>query len=186
MSDDDEAVDAPGDDLLPPDGGDADAPDGGDADPLDPATAADDGEPRQGQGQGQGQGREGELDPDGPLGDLAERARRGRDGSPDDDETMAAFETVEVDGVDVDQLWAELEHGDIDDTVDEPRSNTERDVEVVAKRDYCQRCQHFSAPPEVRCTHERGEILEMVDTEQFKVADCPILRGEEELENLRR
>lgn len=127
-----------------------------------------------------------EPDADAPLGDLAERARRSREQPPPEDEVMDSFEEVEVDGVDVEQLWEDLERDDIDDVVDEPLSDTERDVRVIPKRDYCMRCQFFSAPPEVRCTNEHGEILEMVDTEQFKVADCPILRGEAELENLRR
>lgn len=128
----------------------------------------------------------GQGESDGPLGDIAERARRSHEGSSGDDEVMDAFEEVEVDDVDVGDLWEELEGEGLDDTVDDPRSSSERDVRVVAKRDYCQRCQHFTAPPEMRCTSDSGEILELVDTEQFKVADCPILRGEEELENLRR
>lgn len=127
----------------------------------------------------------GEVDFDTPLGDIADRTRRSRDG-PADDDVMEAFSEVDVDDVDVDQLWSELEDDDLGETVDEPHGSSERDVRVVSKRDYCQRCQYFSAPPEVRCNHAAGEILEMVDTEQFRVADCPILRGEEELENLRR
>lgn len=119
-----------------------------------------------------------------PLDDLVERTRDGD--LADDDEVMDAFDEVEVDSVETDELWAQLEQERIEETVDEPRSDTERDVRVVRKRDYCMRCQHFSPPPEVRCQHERGEILEMVDTDRFEVADCPILQGEEELENLRR
>ena len=115
-----------------------------------------------------------------PLEDLAERAREGRERAPDEDAVMDAFDEVEAE-----QLWSELESRELTDVVDEPVSDAERDVQVVAKQEYCMRCQHFSAPPEVRCTHPDGEITEMVDTEHFRVADCPILRGEEELENLR-
>lgn len=132
-----------------------------------------------------GAGMSPDVDPDAPLGDLADRARRSSDG-PANDDVMDAFSEVEVGDVDVEQLWAELEDEDIEETVDEPRGSSEQDRRVVSKRDYCQRCQYFSAPPEVRCTNETAEIVEMVDTEQFEVANCPILRGEEELENLRR
>lgn len=118
-----------------------------------------------------------------PLEDLVERTRQG-DG--EDDDVMDAFEEVEIDDGETEALWEQLEQERIEETVDDPHSETERDVRVISKRHYCMRCQHFSAPPEVRCEHETGEILEVVDTDRFEVADCPILRGEEELENLRR
>jgi hypothetical protein len=121
-------------------------------------------------------------DVDAPLDGMADAARK----RPDDDDLMDAFDEVDVDGVDDEALWEQLEDDPIESTVDDPRGASERDVQVVSKRDYCMHCQYFSAPPEVRCGHDRGEILEVVDSEQFEVADCPILRGEEELENLRR
>lgn len=121
---------------------------------------------------------------DAPLDDIVERARQGR--TAVDDDPMAAFEEVDVDAVDDDDLWERLERDRIQETVDDLEGASERDVQVVDKRDYCMRCQYFSAPPEVRCGHERGEILEVVDTRSFMVADCPILNGEEDLENLRR
>jgi len=122
---------------------------------------------------------------DAPLSDLVERTRRAEDRTEEDD-PMDAFEAVEVDDVEVAALWEQLEADRAEETVEEPRSDAGRDVQTIGKRDYCMRCQYFSAPPEVRCTHERGEILELVDTDRFTVADCPILAGEEELENLRR
>jgi hypothetical protein len=120
-----------------------------------------------------------------PLEGLAESARE-RGPTDGDDDLMDAFDEVEVDDVDQEALWEQLEDDRLESTVDEPRDSSERDVQVIKKRDYCMRCQYFSAPPEVRCTHETGEIREVVDSQQFEVADCPILRGEEELENLRR
>lgn len=127
-----------------------------------------------------------EADAGAPLGDLADRARHSRDADATDD-VMDAFSEVDVDdSVDVEDLWAELGSEDLEETVAEPRGSAERDVRVIDKREYCMRCQYFSAPPEVRCEADGAEIVEMVDTEQFEVVDCPILRGEEELENLRR
>lgn len=155
-----------GEGLLPPSGADDDeAVPSGLGDDGDDAPAAPEDQP---------------VDADAPLGDLAERARSGA-ADPADDEVMDAFEEVEVDDVEVDELWSALEGDGLDDTVDEPRTTSEREVEVVDKREYCQRCRFFSAPPEMRCTHETGEILELVDTESFRVADCPVLRGEEDL-----
>jgi hypothetical protein len=128
---------------------------------------------------------DGADDDEPPLEGLAEAARERRHADGDDD-LMDAFDEVEVEDVDQEALWEQLEDDRFESTVDEPKDSTERDVQVISKRNYCMRCQYFSAPPEVRCTHERGEIREVVDSQQFEVADCPILRGEEELENLRR
>lgn len=119
-----------------------------------------------------------------PLDDLVERARVDRDGV--DDDPMEAFEEVDVEEVDVDDLWQRLERDEVGEAADDLEHSSERDVQVIDKREYCMRCQYFSAPPEVRCGHEHGEILEVVDTGSFEVADCPIVNGEEELENLRR
>jgi hypothetical protein len=74
-------------------------------------------------------------------------------------------------------------------TVDRPdasRGPTDpegRAVRVVAKQKYCQNCEYLSSPPEVACGHEGTEILEQVDMEHFRVADCPVVREDEELEN---
>jgi hypothetical protein len=124
-------------------------------------------------------------DDEAPLEGLAEAARE-QSHTDGDEDLMDAFDEVEVDDVDQEALWEQLEDDRLESTVEEPSGSSERDVQVISKRDYCMRCQYFSAPPEVRCTHETGEIREVVDSRQFEVGDCPILRGEEELENLRR
>lgn len=140
---------------------------------------------------------------DEPLGELAERARQ-RQAEADDEELMGAFESVETGEVDEEQLWEQLESegsgvaspgppgtdvGSVDEatgtsTGHRGRSGDDREVEEVDKRQYCGRCQYFSAPPEVRCTHEDGEIIEVIGTDGFRVRGCPILRGEEELQQL--
>lgn len=110
------------------------------------------------------------------FGDLLED-----DGEPQDDPFADAFEEVEMDEVDSDALWADLQRDDFSETVEDAQTHAERDVRVIEKRSYCQRCQYFADPPDTACTHEGTDILEVVDTEQFRVADCPIVRGEEEL-----
>lgn len=46
---------------------------------------------------------------------------------------------------------------------------------VVKKRSYCERCEHFSQPPEVSCSYPGSEIVELVDTGRFRVRNCPIV-----------
>jgi hypothetical protein len=46
---------------------------------------------------------------------------------------------------------------------------------VVKKRSYCERCEHFSQPPEVSCGYPNSEIVELVDTGRFRVRNCPIV-----------
>ncbi|MFC7069597.1 hypothetical protein [Halobaculum lipolyticum] len=117
---------------------------------------------------------------DAPLGDLArsvgERRRR-RESEPD------PFETVEVDDVDVDDLWASLGEAGADGpepvpgaaaTPSSPGDPSGGPGHVVDKRQYCQRCPFFSAPPTVACEHEGSEILEAVDPDRFRVRGCPM------------
>jgi hypothetical protein len=58
----------------------------------------------------------------------------------------------------------------------EPEIDAEGEEAVIPKNRYCQRCKHFSAPPEVSCGHPGTEIEEMVDAERFQVRNCPIVR----------
>lgn len=53
------------------------------------------------------------------------------------------------------------------------------DERVVDKRSYCQRCPHFSAPPETSCGHEGTEIVESVDFSRFRVRDCPMIDADD-------
>jgi len=53
----------------------------------------------------------------------------------------------------------------------------------VNKHKYCQRCPHFSTPPDVGCAHEGTDIIEQLDMETFEVADCPIVLEDERLED---
>lgn len=114
----------------------------------------------------------------GPLGDLADRIGDRRESDSTDDPFAEAFEDVEVDEVDTEHLWEELEDGEFETAVDAPDRESDRDVHVVEKRMYCERCQYFSAPPETRCTYEGSDILQLEDTEHFRVADCPVVRGD--------
>lgn len=148
---------------------------------------------------------------DEPLGDLAAdvRSRTGGDSAGDDrpsregpladvasevDErrrrttgTADPFESVEVDEVDGEQLWERLAEGEDRIEISVPPAETEgdedldgRDVRTIPKTT-CHGCPHFGEPPALACTHEGTDILEMPDSERFRVADCPMVVEEEKL-----
>lgn len=87
------------------------------------------------------------------------------------------FDSVETDAIDPDRAWASLE-GDTPDGV----GDGERTVTEVSKRKYCERCEYFSEPPGVGCTHEGTEILGFPDRETVRMVDCPIVAKRRELE----
>jgi hypothetical protein len=99
--------------------------------------------------------------------------------APDD----VLFETVDVDAVDDEAVWESFVEGETgpEERVGlgaEAEQAAEPDEHVVPKRDFCQRCPHFSDPPEAACSHEGTTIVEVVDTDHFRVRDCPIVADE--------
>jgi hypothetical protein len=138
---------------------------------------------------------------DAPLGDLARRVgerSRGRD--HDSRGRSDPFEEVDVDDVGTQELWSQLEAerpvasdagiptGDPDDAdpvvgVAEPDADPSdpgdtRPEHVLDKREYCQRCPHLSAPPNVACDNDGTDIVEVVDGEHFRVRGCPMITTE--------
>jgi hypothetical protein len=100
--------------------------------------------------------------------------------APDDD----FFETVDVDAVDDEAVWEAFVEGETgpEERVGlgaEAEPVSEPDEHVVPKRDFCQRCPHFDAPPETACTHEGTIIVEVVDTDHFRVRDCPVVADDD-------
>jgi hypothetical protein len=66
-----------------------------------------------------------------------------------------------------------------DDVESIPREDEGSDVarpdHVVPTRSFCERCRYFSEPPEVDCSHEGTEIVELVDIDHFRVRNCPMV-----------
>lgn len=124
-----------------------------------------------------------EADDPAPLSDVSREVRRRREHDRSDDDALfdEAFDEASASDADDDALWENLAEDDVGGTVEDPATDSERDVRVVEKREFCERCQFFSAPPDVACENEGSEILEMEGTDRFRVADCPIVRGEENL-----
>ena len=104
----------------------------------------------------------------------------GTDGDP--------FDRMDVEAIDEEAVWESLEADDgepIDasatdagveaERVKRDDPGAERPEHVVEKGAYCQRCRFLSAPPEVRCTHDGTEIVEVVDSERFRVRGCPMV-----------
>ena len=115
----------------------------------------------------------------GPMADLADEVRQRRDR---DEAGSEYFDEEDVSTVDPDVVWEQLESDDPID--DEAELSEEREEQVIDTGKFCERCEHFSAPPEVHCSHEGTEIVELVEVGTFRVLDCPKVKEEEQLEEL--
>ncbi|WP_144903551.1 hypothetical protein [Halobellus captivus] len=97
------------------------------------------------------------------------------------------FEEMSAPEIDTEALWESLAGEDDAETQAPgelaPDAATPLDGEaetgarehVVEKEAFCQKCPHFADPPEFGCTHEGTEIVEVVDSEHFRVRNCPIV-----------
>ena len=109
-----------------------------------------------------------------------------------DDEFEEFFEGLDREDVDDEELWAELSAGEATApgegdlfsqfAEESPTERAEAAVEtddegaVVPKNRYCQGCQYLSRPPNLACGHPGTEIVEIVDSERFRVRNCPVVR----------
>lgn len=149
-----------------------DADDGRDPDRRPQDEHADAGGPGAG-----GDGDAGDCPVDDPFSDLE---------TPEGD-VGDLFTGVEATDVDTEAVWADLEGTGAEDGADvagfsdEPSGVTVPgdpdggDGAIVAKASYCQRCEHFSAPPDVGCTNPGTEIVELADVDHFRVRECPVV-----------
>lgn len=122
------------------------------------------------------------------------------DSGPTADPDGDPFEAMDVDAVDETTVWEALAAGDADPAQSRPQSrapdavdplavgadgdadlierddpHADRRDHAVSKDSYCQRCEFFAAPPEVRCTRAGTEIVEVIDSERFRVRGCPMV-----------
>lgn len=114
-----------------------------------------------------------ERDGEDPFAELDAEAS---DGAADD---TGAFESVDVDPVEAEDVWASLA-----DDAERPEMSLEGDAESLAdddhrvpKRQYCQRCPFLDDPPAVACTHEGTSIVAVEDADHFRVRNCPMVEG---------
>lgn len=181
----------------------ADGPANGEAFGLD-RSATDDGDvpdPSQAFDVEAGAGADGDPErrADAPLSDLADRVRDRQADADAEDVDEDLFEDVGVSAVDSEAIWETIEETEAETETETDagslgavgmRGSTER-IEredptavrpdhIVPKTDYCQRCEHFSDPPEVTCTYADSDIVEVVDADHFRVRGCPKVADEDE------
>ncbi len=109
--------------------------------------------------------------------DVRERRQREQDTESDPFEEMAVEE--EIDG---ELLWEDLlseeEMSEAERAVGAGASATEvgpdtREEHVVEKDQFCGRCPYLSEPPMLACEHDGTEIVEVTDSDHFRVRSCP-------------
>ena len=88
----------------------------------------------------------------------------------DGDDLDEEFEEMDVEGEDPDEVWEDIAEDSKFDIDPETA-----DIAEVSKHEYCERCEFFTGPPEVRCTNEGTEILDFIDMETVRLANCPIV-----------
>ncbi|WP_232702651.1 hypothetical protein [Halobacterium wangiae] len=117
-------------------------------------------------------------DEDAPLSDLREDVDERREREDDFD---ALFDEVSVGDVDEESVWEALSASADDPLFVTESIEDDREVTVVEKR-LCHGCEHFADPPHLACNHEGTTIEAEVDTDHFRVVDCPVVaeRREEE------
>lgn len=89
----------------------------------------------------------------------------------------SAFEAVDIDALDDEELWEAIDSDDTTATVEETRYSE------VSKHRFCEQCEFFAEPPASRCTHEEANILEYLDMEHVRVVNCPIVAEQRRIEN---
>lgn len=106
-----------------------------------------------------------------------------------------AFEQMDVGDVGDDDVWEALDEDaadsfgpaagpDADEVSAASRATATSSVDdgvehIVNKRSYCQQCPHFTAPPDVACTHEGTTIAEVVGFGEFRVRNCPMVSDDD-------
>lgn len=102
-------------------------------------------------------------------GDLGAGTSGGGDAHPIEGGSTDFFDERSSEPIDTEAVWRSLES-------DRPNTADETDTEhLVPKRWYCEQCEHFTEPPEARCTHPDTTILEFVGTEDVRVRNCPVV-----------
>ena len=108
---------------------------------------------------------------DAPLSDLREDVDERRER---DDDFEELFDEVSVGDVDEESVWEELSASADDPLFVTKSIEDDREVTVVEKR-LCHGCEHFADPPHLACNHEGTTIDAEVDTDHFRVVDCPVV-----------
>lgn len=144
-----------------------------------------------------------DIEEEAPLSGLRERVEARRedgeenpfadiDGDIDAEDGVEGselFEQVDVANVDAEAVWDAVVEGEQppedllegeEETARAAEPTESPDEHVVNKREYCQRCEFFGAPPDATCSNEGTEIVEMLESDQFRVRNCPKVAADDE------
>lgn len=91
----------------------------------------------------------------------------------------SAFERMDVEGADPDAVWDQISETEDRGSVADIEGETYAEV---SKHSFCERCQYFSGPPEVSCSHEGTEIMKFLDMDTVRVVNCPIVAERRDIE----
>jgi hypothetical protein len=83
----------------------------------------------------------------------------------------------ETEGIDEEWVWDELEGGS-------PGGAGSGEEHIVPTRAFCAQCEHVADPPEVQCTYEGSEIIELVDKDNVRVRGCPIVEQRQRISEM--
>jgi hypothetical protein len=114
------------------------------------------------------------LDDD-PFRDIDAGPSRG--GGTDPFEEFAGETGSAVD----DDVWEDLSVDPDAPSISEQQGP--RRFSEVSKHRFCEQCPHFTGPPDIACTNEGTDIIEFVDMETVRLADCPVVEEREKLQN---
>ncbi|MFB6299073.1 MAG: hypothetical protein ABEH65_02310 [Halobacteriales archaeon] len=92
-------------------------------------------------------------------------------------EELTALAAV-LESPDGEAIWDALQ-ADLEEPIAAP---DDRPVHTVELTRYCQRCQYFSAPPDVRCTYDGSHIIELIDDYHVVLVNCPVIAGDAPLQ----
>lgn len=118
-------------------------------------------------------GTQGHGDSEDPFAGLGPDARTG--------DPFEGFDPGEAQARPDDDLWEDLSR---EEGTPETERRGQRRFAEVSKHRYCERCEYFSDPPDVACSQEGTDIIEFVDSETVRLADCPIVAEREALADL--
>lgn len=126
-----------------------------------------------------------------PLDDLSREVRERREREAQEQPAESdLFEAVDVGEIDAEQVWEEIvsEEERAEGKAVGAGSEAEkvgsggpdqRPEHLLPKSEFCGRCPYLTEPPELACSHEGTDIVEVADVDHFRVRGCPFAAEDE-------
>jgi len=108
-----------------------------------------------------------------------------RDGEHSDafaeDDLFTGVDTITIDEDAIwDELTSEESTAEVQESVSSGSVGKNIGETVVPKAKFCQQCEYFASPPEIKCNHQEANILEFVGIDRVRVSNCPIVANDPE------